>query len=734
MISKDVLTALNVYIDKDGDVVTMPKTHPDFKDAEDFEQVGIYALSTQELDSHCKSDANITRFGLGSYLGFVTVPYKLIKPHVNFKNPQLNLGNMVRYAIDFCHACLIGGRVAFLELPDDEHALRVKGKSNVSANNRRLCDIPGLCSNFYLTGESGALRLLNRVLPNRSSGEAQEFLRRLYAALEYRDDLKFELDDSVVTFRNGCAFRIDRFATDPDKVWQQLPPVTPEDHILWSSRLPVDYEPFAPVDPVVDKVLEGWSGSKDSDKWWRNIETNFASLMLPTVDYKGMSLNIGPGGAGMSSINDVRAALFGEDSIFYGTISELAGEFGIGYLAGKRAFVSDETNDGKLNKEAVQKLKSLSTGQKLQGKIKFEMATVDVRGTAIIINSNEFPGFSQREARHNAIPRRVQTVLHNTIFDDANIADASKRKKRPDLIYKICHDSNSLSYLLNLVIEATKRVIIRRGYTPVEEDIQFTKRALGEQDVIGDFIESIGGIFGEEWDKPRLYHFSPNDEALLYPAWHRGDELVEIVDMADTKVIDLTTPFCFKTDYSRHFVFETSILYKLYSNYCKNAGSVAILNLANFKTELLRSGYTEIRVRDPWWRNPRRLIVPEDTVASTSGLAAFRDVQRSKHEYRGAGEVVDQPPALPSKWDVIYKTVHDTENLADETGNPKEIATWLQQFDGKSIDDVVNSDDFVDIDHTVLMDVLRVGIRAVQLTYNFDEDGIRHMGGSPYAD
>lgn len=724
MISESVLHALNVCIDTDGDVVTMPKSHPDYKDSEAFETVGIYALNTHEIDADCVSDMSRTHYGLGSYVGFISVPYQLIKPHTSFKNPQLNITNMVRYAIDFCHACLIGRRAAFLEIPDDEHAFAAQGKSNITAfRNRRLCDIPGLCTNFYLTGEAGALRLLNRVLPGRSSNDAKEFLRQLYGALEYRDDLKFELDDSVVTFKNGCAFRIDRFATDPDKVWQQLPPVTPEDRILWSSRLPVNYEPFAPVDPVVDKVLEGWSGPKDSDKWWRNIETNFATLMMPTVDYKGMSLNIGPGGAGMSSINDVRAALFGEDAIFYGTISELAGEFGIGYLAGKRAFVSDETNDGKLNKESVQRLKSLSTGQKLQGKIKFEMATVDVRGTAIIINSNEFPGFSQREARHNAIPRRMQTVLHNTVFDDANIADASKRKKRPDLIYKICHDGNSLSYLLNLVIEATKRVIIRRGYTPVEEDILFTKRALGEQDVIGDFLESLGGMFGEEWDKPRLYHFGYKDDVLLYPAWHSGRLDVPIIDMANERTIDLGDRYCTETDYNRRFVFETSTLYKLYKHFCLDAGSVAILNRQNFKTELLRSGYTEIRVRDPW-KHLTRLLVPEGTASSSEGLSAFRDSQAANHEYRSCAEHDTQTPAKMTPWDEIYAMAHDAGDKYDT----QVIAKWLKRFNDEdtTIDELVAKDPTF-YDHEAIMAVLKIGIRAVQLAHGFDEMGAHHV-------
>jgi phage/plasmid-associated DNA primase len=604
-----------------------------------WDMILIHAISTEE-QAFAESNPEQSRKGSLGVVGGIIAPYNLVKDP-DTRRERLLLANVAQFAIDFCHACRINGVTSFLTLPDDEH---VHAPANSGAGiifgrrHQKLSNLP-TCDNLYHQGTGAALRLLNRILPNRSAGEAAEFLTQLDAALEVRPDLHFEVDQNVLTFKNNVSFVVNIFAKDPDEVFTLCPPIRPEDHILASSRLPVVYDPQAPESDELTTVLEGWSGPKDSDHYWLNIEGNFASALLPpTVDFKGIVINIGQGGAGMSSMQKMRNALIGTELTLSGNGHDLNTEFGVGYMYGKRAYYIPDASEARFSADTIERMKELSTNDVLTGKIKYSMSTVPVYGQVVIINSNGMPEFTQREARQNALPRRLHVIHHDNIFDDASVTDPSKRTKRSDLVFKVTHDEAILSDMLNRTMKAAAGMIVRGGYTPVAREIKFTRDELGEQDLIGRFLEDIGGIFGQEWShSPRHFQFGFNDEMAVYAAFgmdvslasrekpYRFSDFIPVDNViydAKTDVKEEIWPHHVSDLYPCHLINEIKVLYRLYVNYCAECGTKATMKQLNLKRELLKSGFAEIRVRTPFG-NLETLIVPAGTPATKEGLINF---------------------------------------------------------------------------------------------------------------
>lgn len=740
MVSENVLYALGVHRTANGAIEMMLEGDPnENRGVRGMESTSIYVLDyTTEYDAnYCKSDIGETIKGFGHILTKIWLPYRVVEPPQGRKPASLNIGNCVRYAIDFCHACKIGDRVAFLVVPDDEHAIQTAG-FNSTAVNHRVCDVPGLVDNLYYSGLSGALRLLNRLLPNRTMREAEEFHDQLCAALEFRTDLHFKRERNVLAFKNNVALRINVYARDHDDVVQVMPPITPEDHILASGRLPVNYNPTVTDSKLAIEITEGWSDTYKSDKWWRNIELNFSNPLMLDYENKGFVVNIGAGGAGMTAMNKLRKALVGESAIAVGTngLSGLAKTGDLGTLGNVMAYVVDELPPGPVPAKALAALRTLSTGEEVDNRKYFSQDSEKIGHFAVIVNSNHFPEIPQREARRNSMVRRFHVCQHYKIFDDASVHNTADREARPDKIAEFLSDEDALSCLLNWALEGIARVIVNRGYTYDAADIAYRDRNLGQQDTISAFFEELGGIYGENWGSPRLYHFGYNDEMILYPCWYDCKKAIPL-----SKVMDMTTEHACNgqilvdnSNYRLRMVNETGTLYSLYSDYCKDAGSTAVLNRKNFKVELLNTGYDEIRVVDPFGRRAQ-LIVPAGTDNSAAGFSAFlqsqRDAFASRDDDTEALPTTTAPTTLSSeisniidsgksRWSDVSEMAHD----AGEAGKPQIVSKWLHAFEGKTIDDIVAGDIGIDVDHEALMAVLRVGIRAVQTEYGFTERGV----------
>jgi hypothetical protein len=347
---------------------------------------------------------------------------------------------------------------------------------------------------------------------------------------------------------------------------------------------------------------------------------------------------------------------------------------------------------------------------------------------AIIVNTNHFPELPQREARRNSIVRRFNVCQHHIIFDDASIENPADRAKRPDLIDKLINDDAAMSCILKWALEGAARVVVRRGYTPVAEDLACLMANLGEQDIISEFFESIGGVYGEGWHHPCLYHFQNGDEFILFPAWHDCDTrypLSRVVDKRTDKPASKYDTCVGNTGYPLHLINETRILYRLYADFCKDAGSNAILTRKNFKLELRNSGFTEIRVVDPFKRRVQ-LIVPAGTEDSAAGFARFRKEQEDI--FCGVQKAPDAEPDVADSADADNKwqSVEDMSRDAGVKYHADVISKWAKNFDGKSIDDIVNGNIGINVDHDALMSVLRIGIRAVQTTHGFNKEGYFH--------
>lgn len=602
MINDAVISALSLEYTANGKLDVISTSG---KTATPLQLHKIYAVDTREIDDTSMYDEKLD----AAYVACIYLPYKLFT--VVRHQPKLNMGTVVRYAIDFCHAHVQSGRSVFLTLPDAEHATLIPNNAQAFLKAANL----SFDDHLYRYGLGGAMELLNRIAPNRTVREAREFLEQLSAALSMRDDLQFETDDTVVILRDNTAFRCNRFATTEDDVWQMLPPVTPEDRILWQSRLPVAYDPTITSHDLLDKTLEGWSGPKGSDKWWRNLEANFGSLLLPTVKYQGLVFNIAQGGAGMSTMNDLRVALFGSSAIYSADLDDFESPFGRGYMAGVRAVIIDEMPEGKISNKALGTIKSLVSGVKLSGKIKFSMDTLDIQGMAIIFNGNNFLRISQREAAKNSSRRRFIPVSHNKIFDDANIADASKRDADPELSNRLVHDPEALSYLLNLALQAAARIVVRHGYTPVDEDLAILNTELASQNIIDQFIESIGGIFGEKCPYELIGLSKPGH---MFPAEIIASlRVLRLGTLHTTHIVDydsgrdvMIARLC---ELHVHLCNEFSILYDRYKRYCAEIGEQAVLNGQSFRSELAARGYVQVRgprnPLDPHHGQPQ-LIVP----------------------------------------------------------------------------------------------------------------------------
>ena len=749
MVNDNVLATLGVELNEDGSVTTIKdkvvKRHGYSYSAHESETsaiVGIYVLDySKEYDTQCIPDTRDNGgYDLGCYLTYMCVPYKLvIPPKTRSAQPRLHMTNVCRFIIDFCHGCEIAGHVAFLDVPDDEHAY---GGDNISnCATRRLCDIPGLVTNLYYTGRTGALRILNRILPNRTVHEADELLTQLAAMLEHRADLHFKRDFSVTTFQNGEAIVTNYYATKREEVHGQLPPIRPEDHILAASHLPVTYDPTITDDDLAREILEGWFGEYGSDKWNRGIELGLASMFMLGYDNKGIILNVADGGYGMSALNRLRKAIYGEDTLVNPAsgLEGLAKNDILGSAMNVRGYLVDDLPEGPISNAALANIKSLVTGEELDARPFYTQQFVKVGHFALLVNSNHFPELSPREARRNSMQRRVQPYIYHRIFDDARIDNPSDRDARPDLIAKLIADEHAKSCILNWILEAVERVVINRGYTPAAEDIAFRKSNLGEQDAIGEWLDELGGMFGEEWGMPKIFHFSQRDEMVIYPAWHDGSVYSQVLDMASENVRDFKDPFSneYKCPYPRRLINETSVLYKLYDRYCKETGNKAVLKRQNLKLELERSGYHEIIIRDPWGRKTR-VIVPETVDQSAASFAEFRKEQATLHSqriYRGMSAV--QKRATYAKAEAIEEEISviddnakfrqdwaGVEDLCRKTGSERDLLKmeeWPSFNDDVPIDLHLSQDN---IDRELFLQVLSIGIRAMKATYNHDNEEV----------
>lgn len=545
---------------------------------------------------------------------------------------SVKAGAMAEFLIAYHAACWIDGALAWLDFPIGD-----------PRNN-----------NTYFQGDDALMHTLSHYWDEIPKMQCNNVYNALKSRLIDYQDRKYTSTQTMFTTMDGTTFSVDILATTYDDVIKTVDYISPDDHVVFGSYLPVKYDPTILHHDILDNALNDYSNNNKA-RLNRIIESNFSNGLVGPLSYKGMTINIGPGGDGKTTILKLRHYIFGEDCCADVKLHNLADRFALS-TAGKARFIeSDEVSESVVPSDASTIAKEISTGNLVKAEVKGKQERVPIRGQVIVVNSNHDVKLSQSEATSSAWLRRivVNQFLHQ--FDTGDPATSTDDKK---FVENLVKDETSLSYLFNLVLDGVRRLIVDQRYTPVPEDDAKARAMLLSVDTVSSYLE-VRDVFAM-WKYPHLVKIGDKyrDYALVYPhtfdsykAWEHYDELkkqtkygeknypcgsqsvsaAKFLDERDGELY-ITLPKNINLVYVG-FSNELDILYGDYVALQVEEGKngKGTLSKRNFTANLKKKGYDSIQIRLQLRGKRGYVAVPTD-VHSKSDLDAYTDTLRSDYK------------------------------------------------------------------------------------------------------
>lgn len=186
-----------------------------------------------------------------------------------------------------------------------------------------------------------------------------------------------------------------------------LRPVGPHD--FFTSYIAVDYPTGEiPGCPVFEKFLRDVSGGDELIV--RTIWEMTGYLLVPGNEAKAFFVLQGVGNSGKSVLGNLISGLFSPDAVSYLDIFRLGGRFDVSALKRVRVNISMDLANGRINRQAISVIKSITGGDGVPMEAKFRNVEFDQVSCKLLFGSNHLLALAEQDeaflARLVAIPFR----------------------------------------------------------------------------------------------------------------------------------------------------------------------------------------------------------------------------------------------------------------------------------------------------------------------------------------
>ena len=241
-------------------------------------------------------------------------------------------------------------------------------------------------------------------------------------------------------------------------------PMTPE--LLVANVVPHDYDPSAPTDGKVSRVLDRMACGNPEVRL--NLMEVLGLAMYRSARYAQCAILTGSGSNGKSCFTQMVQALVGEENYSALDLNALGRPFQAGHLAGKLVNAGDDISNEFVDGNTLAQFKSMVSGESVFTDVKNGAGYVFRPYALFMFSCNEFPRIGDTTP---GTLRRFHGIPFSATF----------RKSDPDHNPRIVEemtDAEACREMVALGLRGLQSVFANNGFTPTEyserivEDIQ----------------------------------------------------------------------------------------------------------------------------------------------------------------------------------------------------------------------------------------------------------------------
>ena len=312
----------------------------------------------------------------------------------------------------------------------------------------------------YALGHDGVDRACLNVhdaIRGRERTEVREYVR-------LTAPVRKEAPARLVAFQNGVL----------DIETGEFGPMNPDEVI--SNVIPHDYDPDAPTDGIVSKVLDNLSCGDAAVKM--NLMEVLGLAMYRSAEFAQCAILTGSGSNGKSCFSRMIEALVGDENYSALDLNALGRPFQVGHLAGKLVNVGDDISNEFVDGSTLAAFKSVVSGESTFTDVKNGTGYVFRPYALFVFSCNEFPRIGDTTL---GTLRRFHGIPFNAVFSKSD-PDHDPRMGEKVTTEAACREMIALGLI------GLQSVMAQNGFTPTAYSEQIVGDIQRDSDTVAAWI------------------------------------------------------------------------------------------------------------------------------------------------------------------------------------------------------------------------------------------------------
>ena len=268
----------------------------------------------------------------------------------------------------------------------------------------------------------------------------------------------------LVAFQNGVL----------DIETGEFGPMNPDEVI--SNVIPHDYDPDAPTDGIVSKVLDNLSCGDAAVKM--NLMEVLGLAMYRSAEFAQCAILTGSGSNGKSCFSRMIEALVGDENYSALDLNALGRPFQVGHLAGKLVNVGDDISNEFVDGSTLAAFKSVVSGESTFTDVKNGTGYVFRPYALFVFSCNEFPRIGDTTL---GTLRRFHGIPFNAVFSKSD-PDHDPRMGEKVTTEAACREMIALGLI------GLQSVMAQNGFTPTAYSEQIVGDIQRDSDTVAAWI------------------------------------------------------------------------------------------------------------------------------------------------------------------------------------------------------------------------------------------------------